>query len=59
MPERTWICSDCGEKHGKLRGSEDSETYHNDTCDFCGEIKTVCHVRRYGYPEIVNLEVNQ
>ncbi len=51
----TWICAECGEKHGSLRPG--IETYHQGTCDFCGTVGiTVCHVRRYGWPKI-NLEV--
>jgi len=47
-----WICTECGDKHGKWRGGPDAiETFHDGTCEWCGREKPVCHYRRYGYPE--------
>lgn len=47
----TWICTICANGQGaKLR--IDSPTKHEKQCDICYKIKTVTHIRNYGYPDI-------
>lgn len=47
-----WICHDCGTYYGSWRGHPgDVETWHMGTCEWCEEIKPVCHCRRYGWPK--------
>lgn len=44
----SWICTDCGEQHGRL--SVFSSTYHEGVCAWCGDTKAVTSHRDYGYP---------
>ena len=45
-----WICSDCGREHGKRPdGNPYGATYHEDTCDVCGEVTEVTEPRDYGH----------
>ncbi|HON84208.1 MAG TPA: hypothetical protein PLI22_08795 [Caldisericia bacterium] len=45
-----WICNDCGIKYGKPRFLV--STWHQDKCDYCGEIKVVTESRDFGYPNL-------
>lgn len=52
-----WICHDCGIKYGKPRFSV--STWHQDKCDYCGEIKAVTESRDFGYPDLPNEKKNK
>lgn len=43
-----WICSECGEKHGR-RQVNPYATWHEDTCDICGKTDLVTEPRDYGH----------
>lgn len=43
----SWICFDCGKKHG--RRTPGVATYHENTCDICGEKKLVTEPRDFGH----------
>lgn len=48
---KTWCCFDCGKQYV----SEDKEhivTCHEGTCDVCGEVKTVTHIRAFNYLQL-------
>lgn len=42
-----WTCTDCGIKYGEARGL--CATYHNGTCEVCGEEKAVTETRDYNW----------
>ena len=43
----TWVCSDCGEKHGRRTHKE--ATWHVNTCDLCGREAYVTEPRDFGH----------
>lgn len=45
-----WICQDCGIKYGQPKNVV--STWHEDVCDYCGEIKAVTEPRDCGWPEL-------
>jgi len=46
------ICFDCGNKaQPDKRKINSIATYHESTCDVCGEKKAVTQTRDYGYPD--------
>ncbi len=45
----SWICADCGRKHGYVRILV--QTYHDgDSCGWCNEEKATTEPRDWGYP---------
>ncbi len=48
-----WICSDCGEKYGRILSEHHCATFHvGDACGWCLRADTaVTEPRDYGYPE--------
>jgi hypothetical protein len=40
-PYPAWICRSCGDKHGRGMPERHIATWHQDTCDICGEV-TAC-----------------
>ena len=46
-PYPQWICSDCGNKYGRRKCG--IATWHNNTCDVCGEEKAVTEPRDFGH----------
>ena len=42
-----WVCSDCGDLYG--RKPMGTATFHEGTCEVCGEIKSVTEPRDFGY----------
>jgi hypothetical protein len=44
----SWICRDCGCKHGKPR--DGVSTFHVGKCGWCKQEKAVTEDRDYGYP---------
>lgn len=46
-PYPTWICSDCGNKHGNRKCGV--ATWHVDRCCICGETKEVTEPRDFGH----------
>lgn len=50
----TWICADCGEKHG--RRPPGVASWHMGTCDICGKLHAVTEPRDYGH---LNWPINQ
>jgi hypothetical protein len=42
-----WVCSDCGDLYG--RRPMGTATFHEGTCEVCGEIKSVTEPRDFGY----------
>jgi len=48
-PYPKWVCFDCGNKVANGKGNRIC-TCHEGKCDVCGEIKTITHVRDFGYP---------
>lgn len=48
-----WVCSTCAIMAGGR--SPQCATFHNDTCEVCGEFKTVTEPRDYGYPKFTKL----
>jgi len=46
MKHINWICLDCGNKHGNREVG--LATWHDGTCDVCGERKAVTEPRDFG-----------
>jgi len=44
-----WICEECGDEYGEKVINISS--WHNGTCDYCGEERVVTENRDYGYPK--------
>ena len=42
-----YICSDCGHKYSKGWPEGHICTWHENECDACGEVKSVCHRRAW------------
>jgi len=55
MTYPAWICANCGDKYGKMPQGHIA-TWHEDTCGWCGEVKSVTEPRDYGYPDAPNSE---
>lgn len=48
----SWICSFCGETHGKTT-KDQVATFHIGICGWCGNERAVTEPRDYGYPKFV------
>lgn len=57
-PYPTWCCYECGKNAREFSTKAGHKvgpmilvsTYHEDTCDVCGETKSVTEPRDFGYP---------
>ena len=48
--EISWVCTNCAEQFSKKQPYEYPYTAHEDTCDICGETKSVGPaVKLFGY----------
>lgn len=48
LKEANWVCSDCWDKYWE-QPKDHIGTFHEDTCDVCGEVKPVTEPRDYLY----------
>jgi hypothetical protein len=48
-PYPGWVCQDCALAHGGRIIPNHVATYHTDTCDACGQEKSVTEPRDYGH----------
>jgi len=56
-PFEPYICTECGEKYGKDIDIDKKQewirrTWHTGKCGICGEVKSVTHYRKWGYPKV-------
>lgn len=51
------ICGPCGRKYGKPRAG--ASTFHDNTCGWCGEMRSVTEPRDFGYPPFNGRAVKQ
>jgi rubrerythrin len=49
FPYPTWICRPCGVAHGRSTDGRLVATYHQGTCDICGESASVTEPRDFGH----------
>ena len=45
----TWVCHQCGMKHGKAPTDGKWATYHEDVCGVCGATASCTEPRDYGH----------
>ena len=45
-----WICSECGDKHGRWPEGH-CATWHNGECGWCGGTRAVTEPRDYRWPK--------
>lgn len=48
------ICHECAIKNCDLEINRDRPsmiTWHQDVCQWCDQLKSICHPRSYNYPE--------
>jgi hypothetical protein len=48
-PYPDWICRPCGFAYGRFPGQDRVSTYHQDTCDICGEVTACSEPRDFGH----------
>jgi hypothetical protein len=44
-----WICRPCGFAYGRFPSQDRVSTYHQDTCDICGELTACSEPRDFGH----------
>jgi len=48
-PYPDWICRPCGFAYGRFPKEDHVSTYHQGTCDVCGESASVTEPRDFGH----------
>jgi rubrerythrin len=49
FPYPSWICRPCGFAYGRFPSQDRVSTYHQDTCDICGEVTACSEPRDFGH----------
>ena len=47
-PHPQFICTDCGDKHGRRGIGKHGATWHRERCDICGKLDWLTEPRDFG-----------